>query len=245
MDFVPGFLQGTTRVLISYPFDYLKTHLQMNKCSLKTFVSTHSLQSMYRGVALPLATVPIDRALQYRIFEYCNSKMNPFGSGIVCGAISSLINLPFSAISNNYILAEKETSMRKYIQTLYRANNSAFFLNGCKPELMRSLVSTTIYLGVYGNMRNKFGNSKSQCVINSVTAGITLWTVAYPLDTLKVEQQTNKNLSMFTIVRQRTLNYGFLNLWRGISAVYARTLPSSTLGMLVYESSKKYIENLK
>jgi hypothetical protein len=194
---------------------------------------------------IPLATVPLDRALQYRLFEYFNAKMNPVGSGIICGAISSAINLPLSSISNNYILNERETSVSKYVRNMCKTKDFAFFLNGYKPELMRSVLSTTIYLGVYGNMRNRFGNSKKQCVANSVVAGITLWTFAYPFDTLKVEQQTNKNVSMRCILQERIQTHGFFNLWRGIMPVYARTLPSASIGMLVYETSKRYIDSVK
>jgi len=42
-----------------------------------------------------------------------------------------------------------------------------------------------------------------------------------------------------SILNNRLSNYGILNLWKGISTIYIRTLPSSILGMVVYEETKK------
>lgn len=237
MDFIPGFLQGVTRVLVSYPFDYLKTHLQMNKVESATkFLKANTVKSMYRGIAIPLTTIPIDRAIQYRMYEYMNGNMNPFYSGMLCGCISSIYNLPFSYLSNNYVLDTHSKNLSKYIRSL----NFGEIYSGYKPELLRSAISTTIYLGVYGNMRKQFGNSDFQCMVNSVTAGISLWTVVYPLDTLKIEQQRNNDY-LTNILKRRIEKMGVLNMWKGIGPVYFRTIPSSVTGMLVYEKSKSYI----
>lgn len=246
IDYLPGFFQGITRVLISYPFDYVKTYLQMNKCtSIRSCLALHGISGLYRGATIPLVTVPLDRALQYRLYEQFNKKMNPFSSAFVCGAISAVINLPVSSLSNNYILEEKNVSFLRYLRQLRKTKTVAFLFYGFKPELARSIVSTTIFLGVYGNMREIYGNSKTQCVINSVTASVALWTVAYPLDTLKVAQQTEGNPKIREILRSRVQSYGYLNLWRGILPVYARTIPSSATGMLVYEKTKELVEKIK
>lgn len=242
MDFIPGFAQGTVRVLISYPFDYLKTHLQMNKTpSIKEFVKNNSIKSVYRGASLSLMTIPVERAIQYKLYETFNKKMNPFGSGIICGAISSCISLPMNSVINNYILNEKEKNLREYLKNTVKTNSVKSYFYGYKPELMRSTLSTTIYLGVYGNMRNRFGNDGLQCAINSSVAGVSLWTFAYPFETLKIEQQTNGNLAMIDVVKTRVNEKGVFNMWRGILPVYVRTLPSSVAGMLVYEKMRELL----
>lgn len=218
----------------------------MNKTtSIKHFVASHTLSSVYRGSLIPLATVPFDRAIQYRIYELLNEKMNPFGSAIVCGSVSAIFNLPFSLLSNNYILDEKQKSVHQYCLSLVKSKNPSFLLSGIKPELARSLLSTTIFLGVYGNMRQNYGNSNTQCVINSVTASVALWTVTYPLDTLKVSQQTDGNKNVVEIIRTRIKLHGVFNMWRGILPVLVRTIPSSAFGMLAYEKTKNLVEKIK
>ena len=71
MDFLPGFIQGLTRTLISYPFDYAKVQLQKDnylnsKDFMKNYFKKHSPISLYRGCFLPLVIVSIDRSIQYK-----------------------------------------------------------------------------------------------------------------------------------------------------------------------------------
>jgi hypothetical protein len=242
MDFLPGFLQGITRVIISHPFDYVRVYLQSNKStSVKHFFAKNSVTSLYRGVAIPLITVPIDRAIQLKAYEHFNKQMNPFFSGCFCGIISSFFTLPSSFICNNYVLNKNEKSLLTFTKGIFNNNSLKIFYRGYKPEIARSILSTSIYLGVYGNMRKKFGNTNLQCAINSAVAGISVWTVAYPFETIKLEQQiSNKRISSILLSRIRT--YGVMNLWKGISPLYIRTIPSSIIGMMVYEKVRKIIE---
>jgi len=240
MDFLPGFFQGATRVLISHPFDYIKLYLQSNKsASFSHFFKKNKISSLYRGVSVPLITVPIDRAIQFRIFEYLNDyKLSPFISGVLCGGVSVLFTLPSSFVCNNYILQKKEKKLINFTRTVIQ--NPLQLYNGFKPELLRSTIGTSIYLGTYGYMRNKYGNDVKQSMINGTITGWATWTVTYPIDTLKVEQQIN-NRNIINILTNRIKNYGILNLWKGISQIYIRTLPSSCCGMVVYEQVKKMI----
>ena len=93
-------------------------------------------------------------------------------------------------------------------------------------------------------MREKYGNDLHQSAINGAVAGCCVWTITYPVETIKVEQQIY-NRSITSILKKRISNFGVLNLLKGILPVYLRTLPSSIIGMTVYEEVKKYTENNK
>ena len=60
------------------------------------------------------------------------------------------------------------------------------------------------------------------------------------IETIKVEQQI-KNNTIGTILKHRITTYGVFNLWKGITPVYVRTIPSSICGMVMYEYTKKII----
>ena len=93
-------------------------------------------------------------------------------------------------------------------------------------------------------MREYYGNDLHQSMINGAVAGWSTWTITYPIETIKVEQQLN-NRTIRQILKERISNFGIFNLWKGISSVYIRTLPSSMIGMVVYEEVKKrYKSNL-
>jgi len=242
MDFIPGYLQGTTRVLISHPFDYVRLYLQTNQSSsIKDFFKNHSYKNLYRGVSIPLLIVPIDRAIQFKSYEFLNKHYNPFISGALCGVISSIFSLPSNFLCNNYILKETKTNLIYFIKEEFRKQKDIKkLIYGYKPELIRSILGTSIYLGVYGNMRKAFGLDSFQSVINSMVAGLSVWTITYPLETLKVEQQVNKNKSLISIYNDRIKKFGILNLWKGILPIYVRTIPSSIIGMVVYEKVERY-----
>ncbi len=241
MDFIPGYLQGITRVIISHPFDYIRIHLQMNKYkNIRDFFKFNKINNIYKGVQVPLLIVPIDRAIQFKFYEFLNKKnINPFITGGFCGIVSSFINLPSSYIGNNYIL-QKNNNFKLFVKKVFRHDIKNLFF-GYKPELIRSIVASSIYLGVYGNLRNKYGNSVNQSIINGAIAGVTLWTITYPLETIKLEQQTNNNINFVDIYKNRVKKYGYLNLWKGILPIYIRTLPSSIGGMIVYEKTRKIL----
>jgi len=240
MDFLPGYCAGISRVLISHPFDYVRLYLQTNTySSFSSFFKENKITSLYRGVGVPLIILPIDRAIQFRIYEYLNTyNLSPFLSGSICGCISVLFNLPASYISNNYVLNRNENNLFHYTRRILK--NPLQLYNGFKPEFVRSTLATSIYLGIYGRMREWYGNETRQTIINGALAGWSTWSVTYPIESIKVEQQV-KNRTITQILKERIHNYGIFNLWKGISPIYIRTLPSSIIGMVVYEKVKKYI----
>jgi hypothetical protein len=243
MDFLPGFLQGITRVMISHPFDNIRLHLQTNTNeNMRQFIKQHGIKSVYRGVGFPLLTVPLERALQYRLYEVFNTKqINPYLSGGLCGLISCCLSLPSSYLCNTYVL-NKNLEAKQHIHSLMTKENVKKLILGYKPEIVRAIVSSTIYLGVYGNMRTRFGNESYQPVINGATSAIVLWTVTYPLETVKVEQQVKNTNAVVETLQKRVQQYGFMNLYKGILPVYLRTLPSAMAGMYVYETTRKWVQ---
>jgi hypothetical protein len=240
MDLLPGFCQGVARVLVSHPFDYIRLYLQTNTVnSIYDFFQKNRITTLYRGVGIPLTTVPIDRAIQFKIYEELNNyNLSPFISGSLCGTTSVLFTLPSSYICNNYVLKKNESNLLKFMKHVFK--NPIQLYNGFKPELIRSVIGTSIYLGSYGKMREYYGNDLYQSVINGSVAGWSVWTITYPIETIKVEQQLN-NLGIKQILYNRISKYGILNLWKGILPIYFRTLPSSVIGMVVYEEVKKKV----
>jgi hypothetical protein len=72
MEFIPGFLQGLTRVIISYPFDYIRTNIQTQEYkNIFSYLYQKKLtvKDAYRGCSIQLLSVPIDRSIQFYLFE--------------------------------------------------------------------------------------------------------------------------------------------------------------------------------
>ncbi len=249
MDYLPGYLQGITRVLISHPFDLIRLNLQMNNYkNIYEFYKNNNIKNcktLYKGISIPLLIVPIDRAVQYRIFELFNkNNVNSFISGGICGIISSLITMPFNYICNTFILSKENHSLQLYIKKLsndmHLNNSKKILFRGFFPEIFRSIIGSSIYLGVYGSMRNRFGNNDYNQIINSFLAGVSVWSITYPIETIKIEKQvTNDKINI--ILKRRIANYGLLNLWKGVMPMFIKSIPSSVAGMYVYEKTRKII----
>lgn len=238
MDLLPGYLQGITRVMISYPFDYVRTNIQAKNITLRQYLKTlPSYKLLYSGVSIPLITVPIDRAISFKLYEtLMGYQLSPYAAGGICGITSSFINQPFNFIVNNYITRNSNSSkipLDKFIKT--NIHKRELFI-GFRTELCRSVLSSGIYLGVYGHIRQKYGTNKWITVINAIASSIVLWTFIYPLETIKVLQQTQKENSIIKVLKREKV----YTLWRGIGIMYIRNIPSSVAGMLVYETIKKY-----
>lgn len=243
-DYIPGFVQGITRVIISHPFDYVRIHLQTNKVSsIKDFFNNNTIFSIYRGVQFPLCSVPIERSIQFKIYEMLNKhNVSPFLSGGICGLVTISFTLPSSYIANNYVLYKNNfsTLFNKIIHNKH--NISSLIYSGLKPEIIRTVSASSIYFGSYGVLRNKYGNDGYQSAINGAISGWCVWTITYPLETLKIEQQINStNTPLIQIIKNRIKTYGLFNFWKGILPIYIRTIPSSFFGMYAYEITRKLI----
>ena len=245
MDLLPGYIQGITRVIISYPFYYFRTNIQAKNIPIRQyFKSLTSYKLLYSGVSIPLVTVPIDRAISFKLYEsLMEKKVSPYVAGGICGVTSSFINQPFNYVVNNYITRSTINNSDNHANRLftYVRNNlkARDLFIGFRTELIKSTLASGIYLGVYGHIRSEYGTDKWITIANAALSSIVLWTVIYPLETIKVLQQTKKEQRILNVLKAEQFN--ITGLWRGIGIMYVRNIPSSVIGMLVYEQVKQAI----
>ena len=246
MDFIPGLFQGITRVCIGYPFDYMKIHAQYD---LKFNITqemirvrkNNTFSELYHGVSLPLVINPLRRSIQYATYEYMNNLYNPLVSGAIAGITISVINIPYYNLLNKYVVTPKTYNLSHYIQKNIQ-NKS--IVHGYEIEVMRSCISSTIYLGMYGYLREKLEPNKINCVINTMISSIVTRTLTYPLDTARLwyqltptQQPKKENICL------RIKTEGIKSVWRGISMIYLRVVPTNVISMLIYEHMRKLTQS--
>ena len=64
-----------------------------------------------------------------------------------------------------------------------------------------------------------------------------MWTITYPLDTIKANKFIFKEKSYLDIIKKSNI----ISLYKGIGLIYLRAFPSAGGGMFVYEYVKKQI----
>lgn len=233
LSLIPGFIQGVVRVLISYPFDYIRTNLQTQQyTSIRDFYKRNdmTIPKLYRGLHIPLLTVPIDRSIQFYIFEWCNNKKyTSIQSSLIATSISSIYSIPVN-----------------YLQTIVMANNTKISLKtisykGFYSDLSRAFLSSFFYLSIYGKLRESIPKEKHNYFLFGIAASTGMWSLVYPIDTIRVLKQTS-DLSYLDIIKN---NANVVKLYRGYPLVVLRSMPSSGFGMMAYEYSKSLITKYK
>ena len=241
---LPGFAQGITRVSISYPFDYIRVHLQKNKYQnaleyLKK--NNYNIKGLYRGIKYPLSIIPIDRAITFKLYEDLNKKkFNPLLSSFLVSSITCIYSVPLQSINTNYILQQNQNKKYfQFIKELSRDYKTNFMFKSYSVEYSRLVLGSTLYMGLYGNLRNLFPNEKKYHMLNGLITNLAAWTILYPLDTIRVEHQTN-DMKLHKTIINKYQTQGITSFYRGISLVYIRTIPSASIGMLVYEMVRNH-----
>ena len=224
-EYIPGYLQGLTRVCISYPFDYIRIFLQVdNKENVLQIIKKSN--SLFRGLFIPLLSVPFDRAITFNLYETLkDKKYNKFECAVYPSILSSIYMTPINIVNYNYIFYKqnfKATIKDCLNKNMYRGN---------LVELTRNTCSSSLFLISYNYLSS---NNKNNNFMNGSISSILMWAIMYPLDTIKtkkfVENKTYQNI----FVNTRIIDY-----YRGFSLVLLKTVPSAGFGMVVYETTKQ------
>jgi Mitochondrial carrier protein len=232
MELLPGLLQGITRVLISYPFDYVRTNMQTQKfSSLSDFFarSQLTLRGAYRGCAVPLVTVPIDRSIQFMIFERLTKGHSVFVSSLISSLVSSVYSVPATFLNTLMITRSSQT-----VQSFFQSRD---FYRGLAPDLAKNYLGSVIYMSIYGSLRKHVPQDQHNFFVFGIASGIGCWCVIYPLDTVRVMKQTDSR-SYREIVRATSLR----RYYSGFPLIVLRSVPSAGFGMVVYEFARKQLD---
>lgn len=260
---IPGASHAVTTVAVGFPFDTVKTRLQVGMhtstllCVRQT-VAQEGLLALYRGALMPLAALMCKRPLEFAVFEWCSARygakaQGPLVGGFAAGIISGVLGCPFSVLKVQMQASRKDAYRNTFEVALdvWRSRGIPGFFRGIGASLIMSVPSTTFYLGVYGYLREALPATRWSTACAGVVASLSMWTCLLPLDNVRtVIQATSfkdgagvgaadvRNASWLThlghIVRAR----GILGLWAGWTAVVARAPIVSAASMLAYEHAR-------
>ena len=246
MDLIPGFIQGLTRVTISYPFDTVKIYMQKNVYNntydtVKNIIKTDP-KIFYRGSSITYTIIPIDRSLQFYLAERYKNKINLFVMSCGLGVLTTLYNLPLQYLTANIVLEKKENYQN--IKTFIKRIEFKNLYKGISVELPKTVVSTGSYMGSYYYLRENFNkeNSLYKAPIIGIISSFICWSIIFPFDTIRNDLQTTKNINLKNLIIERYKKHGLFNFYKGITPVFIRTIPSSAFGMLAYETTRNTIK---
>lgn len=124
---------------------------------------------------------------------------------------------------------------------------------GLTMTVAREMPSYFCFFGVYEAVREALkpaGRTRADCgllatTLAGATGGLLLWTVTFPVDVVKSRIQLNDELPTrgWTVCLLHVYrNEGMAALYSGLSPTLVRCIPSSAVLFLVYEYTRKLID---
>jgi hypothetical protein len=146
--FVYGYLSGMAGIIVSHPFDTLKTNIQENKPIPRT------LRGLYSGIGPPMIGVGLEKSVVFGVYyntiKYTDS---PFISGALSGLSASFVVTPFERIK---ILLQ--TSQKIERSMFHRS----FLFQGLSATLYRETPGFGIYFSTYQYLKDTYLTYKNE-----------------------------------------------------------------------------------
>ena len=110
-------------------------------------------------------------------------------------------------------------------------------------ECTRSSLATTIYIGTYFHLREKYKHKNNPYLFAGFGCGanISCWLVSFPLDSIRTEVQTTKNKSYALAISNKYKKGGIRQFYQGITPVIFRTFPAAFGAMFMYEKTRSIL----
>ena len=202
MDILIGGTIGLVQVVVGHPLDTVKTRIQ-NGRGYRHF----GVRDYYRGCAYPAVASVLFNALVFPIFERTSQKTgSPYVSGCLAGAIAAPAEYLFDV-----------GKIRRQL-----AVRSAWHFNGMTARMMRTTVATSVYFGIYFDLKDTTGP-----FLAGAAAGLGNWTLTYPLDIISARQ----------IVQKLTCRQAFKmgSLWAGYVPCAMRAVLVNGISFKLYD----------
>lgn len=242
---LPGAAHSITTISVGYPFDTVKTRLQLRlhqsmRSCVWEMLRREGLTSFYRGAAMPLCTLVAKRPIEFAVFEAFNARFSgsrfaPVLGGCLAGATAAAIGCPFSVVKIQMQATGKDVhaSVREVISAVWRSCGMKGFYRGLLASVYKEVPFATVYLGAYGNLREALPKAYWSTAVAGGTASMITWTLLQPLDTLKTVIQAKvlnvaePDVRWSEEARRIASTRGVRGLWAGWGPVALRALPTS------------------
>jgi hypothetical protein len=228
-----GCIAGMSGIVVSHPFDTMKTCIQEQK------IINYNFRSLYRGVLAPLLGVGLEKAVVFGTFEntiiYTHSDTI---SGALSGLTASLVVTPFERVK---ILLQVGGGLNfKNIKNL----RLEYLYQGFSATLLRETPGFAIYFTVYNYLKNNDSNiSPFNSFIFGALAGIFSWIFIYPQDRIKTHLQAlvEKKMNFVESFREILSQGGYRGFYKGFSFALMRAVPLHATAFSTMELCKQHL----
>eukprot|EP00667_Euglena_gracilis_P018921 EG_transcript_20199 len=263
-----GFVAGTVGVLVSHPFDTIKTRIQAGWQGrhgvLHVTLQEQGLPGLYRGILPPLLNAGIIQAVSFTIFQHCLNALEgttqhpAFIAGLISGALPSPVLLPgyFVKIQLQNEKGRRGTGTVAFCRQLVQRHGlrpvlRAMYGRAFPVSFLADCLGRGFYFGTYDVMKRTLAEADRPLtlprrVLAASCSGIAGWCSMYWLDTWRSCIMSGAIVgnpqSAWDVARGMYAAGGGRAFFRGFHVTLLRAVPvaASVLTMydLVYESLK-------
>lgn len=215
-DIISAFGVGMTEVLIGHPFNTAKVLIQ-NK---KKWYGLNWKQ-YYRGVRYPLVSSTFFNMMVFPIKERTHQYTNSY---FISGILAGVIVTPGMFFIDTFTI-KRQTNQQVSLSMFKGAR-------GFYSTMAREMVALSTYFGTYHWMRDEM---QFNSLISGGFAGLTNWTISYPLDVIRSRQIAQR------ITIKDAIKMG--SFWKGFPIAATRSVVVNAMSFTVFEKMKNYIDN--
>jgi len=176
-DFLPGFLMGISRSIVSHPFEILK---------IKSQLGISKKIPIFSGLQYSLLASGIERGIQFYFYDYFRKDESNLSASLKSSVLSTCISLPY-----NYTLIRK--SILDTTHKIVRANAHKCFAL----EYTRSLTGSFLFMYSY----NRFKEEKLPSWLCAFGGTSVVWSITYPIDTFRNRIMSGKPYNLMNLYR--------------------------------------------
>tara|TARA_Y100001958_G_C21162209_1_gene495830 strand:+ start:245 stop:1084 length:840 start_codon:yes stop_codon:yes gene_type:complete len=250
----------------TYPIDYIKTLVQVNKKGSFTNFFIKSIKNnklqLYTGLKPALLRHTIYTASRISIYEnlrenkYLSKNINSnnfaykFMIGGFSGGISQLIASPCDLLKVRYITNNKnniQLSIYNTTRSIIKKNGVLGLWKGCTPNIARAILVNFGELATYDTskqfIKKTTGLPDSTLVhfCSSICSGFVAALCCTPADVIKSRlMKTNSEYTgIINCISKTVQNEGFFALYKGFCPIWLRLAPWQVIFWTSYEQLRK------
>lgn len=252
LDFAAGCLGGCAGIVVGYPLDTVKVHMQTQDYRnpkykgtlhcLRTLIMKESVMGLYRGMTSPMAGVAVVNAIVFGVYGQAQKYMADserlsyhFLAGLTAGIAQAPICSPIELAKTRMQLqsakGRKFSGPLECLKHIYKSEGYRGVFNGMGITFLREAPSFGVYFLTYEALtQSKEPISTFRMLLAGGLAGTASWTVSYPLDVIKSRMQAesrSRYSSPLDCFRQSVSAEGYGCLYRGLNSTILRAFPTN------------------
>ncbi|XP_050465297.1 mitochondrial basic amino acids transporter-like isoform X1 [Cataglyphis hispanica] len=254
LDFFAGCLGGCAGIMVGYPLDTVKVHMQTQDSRnpkyrgtwdcLRTILAKESVSGLYRGMTSPIAGVAVVNAIVFGVYGHTQRHLSEpdrlsahFLAGVSAGLAQTPVSSPIELAKTRLQLqSPSQGDSRGPIQCLrniYKKEGYRGVFKGLNITFLREGPSYGVYFVTYEMLTktsSKQPISTPHMLLAGGLAGTASWVISYPIDVIKSRIQaesSNRYSGALDCLKKSVRAEGYRCLYRGLNSTILRAFPTN------------------